>query len=57
MKFFSNKREKMCVFFKSRGVNVALFLFIPYIIYRNPPLKKNIFSQFESTYKKCLGEE
>ncbi len=27
MKFFSNKREKMCVFFKSRGVNVALFLF------------------------------
>ena len=40
MKFFSNKREKMCVFFKSRGVNVALFLFIPYIIYRNPPLKE-----------------
>ena len=44
MKVFSNKREKMCVFFKSRGVNVALFLFIPYFIYRNPPLKKNIFS-------------
>ena len=44
MKVFSNKREKMCVFFKSRGVNVALFLFIPYIIYRNPPLKKNNFS-------------
>ncbi len=31
MKFFSNKREKMCVFFKSRGVNVALFLL--YLIY------------------------
>ena len=26
MDFFSNKREKICVFFKSRGVNVALFL-------------------------------
>ena len=26
MKVFSNKREKMCVFFKSRGVIVALFL-------------------------------
>lgn len=26
MKVFSNKREKMCVFFKSRGVVVALFL-------------------------------
>lgn len=31
MKVFSNKREKMCVFFKSRGVVVALFLL--YLIY------------------------
>ena len=31
MKVFSNKREKMCVFFKSRGVIVALFLL--YLIY------------------------
>ena len=23
MKFFSNKREKMCVFFKSRGGNMT----------------------------------
>ena len=44
MKVFSNKREKMCVFFKSRGVIVALFLL--YLIYIKyfPPLKKNIFS-------------
>lgn len=31
MKVFSNKREKKCVFFKSRGVIVALFLL--YLIY------------------------
>lgn len=31
MDFFSNKREKICVFFKSRGVIVALFLL--YLIY------------------------
>ena len=37
MKVFSNKREKMCVFFKSRGVEVALFPYIPYIIYKTYP--------------------
>ena len=39
MKVFSNKREKMCVFFKSRGVNVALFLLylILYILYNYSP--------------------
>ncbi len=43
MKFFSNKREKMCVFFKSRGVNVALFL-LYLILYIIRTLKeKNIF--------------
>ena len=44
MKVFSNKREKMCVFFKSRGVIVALFLYTLFIYSIPPPLKKNIFS-------------
>lgn len=39
MKVFSNKREKMCVFFKSRGVNVALFL-LYLILYIEIPLKE-----------------
>ena len=43
MKVFSNKREKMCVFFKSRGVIVALFL-LYLILYIIRTLKeKNIF--------------
>ena len=37
MKFFSNKREKMCVFFKSRGVNVALFLLYLILYIEYPP--------------------
>jgi hypothetical protein len=44
MDFFSNKREKICVFFKSRGVNVALFLLYLILYIEYPPLKKNIFS-------------
>lgn len=39
MKFFSNKREKMCVFFKSRGGNMALFL-LYLILYIEIPLKE-----------------
>ena len=50
MKVFSNKREKMCVFFKSRGVVVALFLlYLIYIVFS--PLKKNIFSLKEKNKK------
>lgn len=37
MKVFSNKREKLCVFFKSRGEKVTLLAFIPYIIYKTFP--------------------
>ncbi len=43
MKVFSNKREKMCVFFKSRGVIVALFLlYLIYIVF-SPLKEKYIF--------------
>ena len=44
MKVFSNKREKMCVFFKSRGVIVALFLLYLKLYIVFSPLKQNIFS-------------
>ena len=37
MKVFSNKREKLCVFFKSRREKVTLLAFIPYIIYKTFP--------------------
>lgn len=37
MDFFSNKREKICVFFKSRGVNVALFLLYLILYIEYPP--------------------
>ena len=37
MKVFSNKREKLCVFFKSRRKKVTLLAFIPYIIYKTFP--------------------
>jgi|GEM_PF-2734311 len=44
MKVFSNKREKMCVFFKSRGANVTFSLLYLILYIEFPPLKKNIFS-------------
>ena len=43
MEVFSNKREKMCVFFKSRGVNVALFLLYLFIYSIFPLKEKYIF--------------
>ena len=40
MKVFSNKREKMCVFFKSRGSYSGSFSFYTLFIYSIFPLKE-----------------
>ncbi len=43
MKIFSNKRGKMCIFFKSRGGKESLFPFIPYIYIIHTLKEKYIF--------------